>query len=102
MRATWGGRPIAGKRTAAAPVSNPPLCCAELACQRRTRSAGEATNVKGALTVATHCFGRELTGRRDLSVRREPVQEEISGHVVNCIEVLREVVERVFGSFIFN
>ena len=26
MRATWEGRPIAGKRTAAAPVSNPPLC----------------------------------------------------------------------------
>jgi hypothetical protein len=25
MRATWEGRPIAGKRTAAAPVSNPPL-----------------------------------------------------------------------------
>lgn len=25
MRATWEGSPIAGKRTAAAPVSNPPL-----------------------------------------------------------------------------
>ena len=25
MRATWKGRPIADKRTAAAPVSNPPL-----------------------------------------------------------------------------
>ena len=25
MRSTWEGRPIAGKRTAAAPVSNPPL-----------------------------------------------------------------------------
>ncbi len=26
MRSTWEGRPIAGKRTAAAPASNPPLC----------------------------------------------------------------------------
>ena len=25
MRATWKGRPIAGKRTASTPVSNPPL-----------------------------------------------------------------------------
>jgi hypothetical protein len=49
MRSTWEGRPIAGKRTAAAPVSNPPLC--------RIRNERVAVPAKNGLTKNRDAVG---------------------------------------------
>ena len=51
MRSTWEGRPIADKRTAAAPVSNPPLCF----------RAADASwlNRRSACPMSSRCCGIE-------------------------------------------
>ena len=63
MRPAWEGRPIAGKRTAAAPVSNPPLRLPAAARERpfpsqATAGAVRRFGVKKSLTVNRRTDGR--------------------------------------------
>ena len=58
MRSTWEGRPIAGKRTAAAPASNPPLrrrvaCGSQLLLEAVRLEECAVFTVKYGLTIKT-------------------------------------------------